>query len=93
MLITRRIDSGDNWIIKDSARNTFNDVFSNLNPNTSNTEFGSAGDVNSFDFVSNGFKIRGSNSAVNASGGTFIYMAFAEQTALTAFDQANPNAR
>ena len=93
LLITRRIDSGDNWIIKDSARNTFNDVFSNLNPNTSNTEFGSAGDVNSFDFVSNGFKIRGSNSAVNASGGTFIYMAFAEQTALTAFDQANPNAR
>jgi len=77
-LIIKRTDSAENWILKDTARNTFNDVFSNLNPNTSNAEFGSSGDVNSFDFVSNGFKIRGSNSAVNASGGTFIYLAFAE---------------
>jgi hypothetical protein len=28
-------------------------------------------------FVSNGFKVR-STSAINASGGTYIYMAFAE---------------
>ena len=29
------------------------------------------------DFLSNGFKIRGSEAYVNASGGTFIYLAFA----------------
>jgi len=31
-----------------------------------------------FDMLSNGFKMRNTNSARNASGGTFIYMAFAE---------------
>ena len=91
-LLVKRIDSSDNWVLKDSVRNTFNDVFSNLNTNTTNAEFGSAGDVNSFDFLSNGFKIRGSNSAVNGSGGTFIYMAFAEQSGTTPFDTF-PNAR
>jgi hypothetical protein len=30
------------------------------------------------DFVSNGIKIRNSNSARNVAGGEFIYMAFAE---------------
>ena len=84
-VLVKRTDSAENWVLKDSARNTFNDVFSNLNPNTSNAEFGSAGDVNSFDFVSNGFKIQGSNSAVNASGGTFIFMAFAEQPGVLPF--------
>jgi hypothetical protein len=30
------------------------------------------------DFLSNGFKLRGDSSTQNASGGTYIYMAFAE---------------
>ena len=77
-VLVKRTDSTENWVLKDSARNTFNNVFSNLNPNNGNSEFGSSGDVNSFDFVANGFKIRGSNSAVNASGGSFVYFCFAE---------------
>ena len=91
-LLVKRTDSAENWVLKDSVRSTYNPVFSNLNTNTTNAEFGSAGDVNSFDFVSNGFKIRGSNSAVNASNGTFIYMAFAEQPTETPFNTF-PNAR
>jgi len=31
------------------------------------------------DFLSNGFKIRGNNYALNYSGDTYIYLAFAEQ--------------
>ena len=31
-----------------------------------------------FDFLSNGFKVRYSNTASNASGGVYVYMAFAE---------------
>jgi len=93
LLITRRIDSGDHWIIRDSTRNTFNPVYSILNPNSSSSEFGSVGHVQNVDFLSNGFKITGSDSGQNGSTGTYLYMAFAEQTALTAFDQANPNAR
>ena len=77
-VLVKRTDSAENWVLKDSARNTFNSVFSNLNTNTANAEFGSSADVNSFDFVSNGFKIRGSNSAVNANSGKYIYLAFAE---------------
>ena len=81
----RRVDSGDNWIIKDSARNTFNDVYFNLNPNSNGVQNGSAGNVTTADFVSNGFKLRGSDSGVNANGGTFVYMAFAEQPAVSPF--------
>ena len=36
------------------------------------------------DFVSNGFKIREANSAHNASGGSYIFMAFAETPFKTA---------
>jgi hypothetical protein len=36
------------------------------------------GTVNRVDFLSNGFKLRAANPGDNASGGTYIYMAFAE---------------
>ena len=93
LLIQRRIDSGDHWIIRDSTRDTDNPVYSILNPNSSSSEFGSIGHVQNVDFLSNGFKITGSDSGHNGSTGTYLYIAFAEQTALTAFDQTNPNAR
>ena len=77
-LMLKRTDSGDHWIIKDSKRNTTNDVFSNLGANINNAEFGSSGNVQSVDFLSNGFKLRGTDSGVNANSGTYIYLAFAE---------------
>ena len=78
--------SGDNWIIKDSTRNTFNDVYSNLTSNGNSAEFGSSGNNQTFDFVSNGFKIRGQDSGVSSNGNPFIYMAFAEQPGETPFE-------
>jgi hypothetical protein len=61
----------------DSARDTFNVVNDYLRPNTSDAEVtGSANDQ--YDFLSNGFKLRGSGSFFNASGQTYIYAAFAE---------------
>mgnify|MGYP006404458105 FL=1 len=33
---------------------------------------------NDFDLLSNGFKLRNTSGSQNASGGTYIYMAFAE---------------
>ena len=91
-LMIRRVDSGDNWIIKDSARNTTNDVYFNLNPNSNGVQNGSAGNVTTADFYANGFKIRGSDSGVNAGDGRFIYMAFAEGSSRTPFSTF-PNAR
>ena len=87
-----RVDSGDNWIIKDSARNTFNDVYFNLNPNSNGVQNGSANNVTTADFYANGFKIKGSDSGVNASDGRFIFMAFAEGSSRTPFS-AFTNAR
>ena len=90
-LLVRR-ESGDHWIIKDSTRSTTNDVYSNLLVNSDVVEFGSTGNVQSMDFLSDGFKLRGTDSGVNGSSNTYIYMAFAEQSGTTPFD-TNPNGR
>ena len=92
LVIAKRITNTDNWLMKDSTRNTYNSVFSNLNPNTNNAEFGSSDDTNSFDFYSNGFKVKGTNGAVNADGDSFIFMAWAEQPEVTPFGSQS-NAR
>jgi len=67
--------SGDGWSIWDAKRDTINGMDRELLANSSNAE-GTATDY--IDFVSNGFKIRASGGSINLSGGTFIYMAFAE---------------
>jgi hypothetical protein len=65
-----------NWLIYDSARNTYNAVDSQLYPDLSNAEATGA----NLDFLSNGFKVRaGSGSGINStSGDIYIYAAFAE---------------
>jgi len=75
-VMIKRSDSGtNNWETRDTARDTYNTVDDRLFPNTSGAE-----DANNegVDFLSNGFKIRNAGSGSNASGATYIYMAFAE---------------
>ena len=48
-----------------------------LEANQSNVEQNNTG-YNDVDFLSNGIKIREDNGDLNASGGHYIYMAFAE---------------
>ena len=74
LLIKSSGSNGDNWVICDNKRDTFNVMENILIPNTSQAEF----DETSFDFLSNGFKLRQSAASYNDSGDTFIYMAFAE---------------
>jgi hypothetical protein len=75
-VLIKRTDSTEDWIVMDSARNTFNVANSSLFPNGA---FSETTDSNrQEDFLSNGFKIRSSGVWLNASGGTFVYMAFAE---------------
>ena len=63
------------WTTADHKRaNPYNPINARLNPNTSNSE----GANNLIDFYSNGFKCRGTESNSNASGGTYMYFAFAE---------------
>jgi hypothetical protein len=76
----KRIDASNQWAIWDTTRNTFNPAASNLWADSSEAETTSIGDTAySIDIVSNGFKLRNSHAARNASGGTYIYAAFAEQ--------------
>jgi hypothetical protein len=75
-VIMKRTDTTENWLIKDSVRDSFNVADKRLFPNLSQAEGTSAN--GSIDILSNGFKQRGSDVITNASGGTYIYMAFAE---------------
>lgn len=70
----------DSWEMYDTVRQTFNVHGTQLKANLSNAE---TNDVR-VDILSNGFKARSSNTAINASGSTYIYMAFAESPFKTA---------
>jgi hypothetical protein len=76
-ILFKRTDAANDWFIYDTSRNTYNAMFSYLLPDTSGAEAGTAGS-NDIDVLSNGFKIRNTNNYDNASGGTLIYAAFAE---------------
>ena len=58
----------------DNKRNTYNVVNNRLFPDAADAQNTA---VDALDFLSNGFKIRSTNSSVNVSGNTYIYMAFA----------------
>lgn len=71
----KRTDSTADWHILDTARDTYNVAGNVLYPNLSAAE---SGVVWTDDILSNGFKIRITGAAENASGGTYIFAAFAE---------------
>jgi len=73
-VMVKRTDSTASWLINDAKRDTYNLVTRGLFPNGTGAE---ATGYDS-DFVSNGFKIRDTTTIMNASGGSYIYMAFAE---------------
>jgi hypothetical protein len=64
----------DNWAMFDTARLGYNPDNNELLANTSGAE----GTADFIDILSNGFKNKNSDARCNASGGTYIYMAFAE---------------
>jgi hypothetical protein len=74
ILIKRTDASGNGWNLYDNKRDTYNVADAYIQPNTSGAE----GTFTTLDILSNGFKIRSTNSAYNTSGATYIYMAFAE---------------
>ena len=86
-VMIKRISGTQNWRIFDNKRNPFNDVDLNLQANTNGAEFESSA-YNALDFLSNGFKLVGTNAdeGTNQSGQSYIYMTFAEQPGPTPFD-------
>jgi hypothetical protein len=77
MVIRKRTDSAQDWLIQDNRRTGINQTTSYtsiLKPNSNGAELG----FNEIDILSNGFKCRASDTHGNASGGNYIYMAFAD---------------
>lgn len=74
-IMVKRSDSTPEWYIEDASRNSSNPTGLNLYTNLTNAE---ANDTPIFDFLSNGFKLRTSATALNASGGKYQCMVFAE---------------
>jgi hypothetical protein len=76
-ILMKRTDTTFDWYVYDSKREGYNAANSELYPNDSSAET-TGGGGRPFDLLSNGFKFRNSNGGHNASGGTYIFMAFAE---------------
>tara|TARA_B100000085_G_C18463633_1_gene480028 strand:+ start:9 stop:1046 length:1038 start_codon:yes stop_codon:yes gene_type:complete len=75
-VMIKRTDTTGNWAMKDTKRQEYNGQDIILYADTTNYESQFA--ANKFDILSNGFKMRETSGIYNASGGGYIYMAFAE---------------
>jgi hypothetical protein len=74
-VMVKRTDTTGSWAIEDTSRSPYNQMIASLYPDLSNAE------VTIYDFrdyLSNGFKIRTTDTNSNANGGTYIYYAVAE---------------
>ena len=75
-IMVKRTDADNDWRIFDNKRDPFNVNYHRLNANLNYAEGTEAWNYN--DFVSNGFKWRVSDGGYNASGGLYLYIAFAD---------------
>ena len=83
-IMLKRTDSGPSqWWIMDTSRSPYNVSQIILDANQSSAE--NTGSTDTYiDILSNGFKLRSGYTDINASGGTYIYAAFAESPFNTA---------
>ena len=83
-VMMKRTDTTGHWLSFDNKRSSSggsNLIQQYLYPNLSDAEGSDASE--GIDFLSNGFKHINNFSALNASGGTYIYMAFASSPFVT----------
>lgn len=74
LMIKRTDSAGYSWFLVDTTRNPSNVANLDLYANATDVEAAS----NNIDILSNGFKPTDSSTGTNGSGGTFMYVAFAE---------------
>ena len=87
-VLGKRTDSANNWYLFDTVRDPFNLTTKKLRPDTSAAENDNSSKA--IDILSNGFKIKNSDAEFNASSGTYIYMAFAEEPLVANVGQSIP---
>ena len=99
-IMFRRYDAGDGWSILDTARGSGNfgsaagstgkdpmagnEMNNKINANDHFGEEDNSGGSRKASFLSNGFKVKNTNTAMNADGGDYLFMAFAESPFKTA---------
>jgi len=76
MLFLKNKDQGDEWGLLNVKSSPYNPVTKYLVPDKNNAEVDSA--TMSIDFLSNGFKIRGTSNTINYQTSTYVYWAWAE---------------
>ena len=76
-LIIKRTDSANQWIMIDSLRGGNKKVAANDSALENNLATVGDDSQNVVEFLGNGFKLKTTNAGTNASGGTYIYAAFA----------------
>jgi hypothetical protein len=75
ILIIKKVNATGAWVIYDNKRSITNpaDIVLQLNSTAADVTTG-----NAIDMLANGFKPRTTNTTENASGSTYVYMAFAD---------------
>ena len=87
-IMFKKTDAAGDWMIKDNKRGgtSAGENFGQMNPNqlqyaAANRNYAETyASGYSMDILSNGFKVRGTDSGMNTSGSNYIYMAFAESS-------------
>ena len=74
--------TGD-WRLMDTSRDPYNACITQLYPNNNDAEIANSS-AHNVDYLSNGFRVTTSHSAMNSSGQTYVYAAFAEYPFKTA---------
>ena len=77
LMVKSDSNAGQEWVIFDNKRDSFNQMDAWLYANASTAE-DSTGDERDVDFLSNGFKFRNAGGPTSYDGRTYIYFAFAE---------------
>ena len=75
-IIYKKTSGTGNWGMLDNTRSTSNLTQAWVASNLANAETNES--TRALDFLSNGFKARGTNADLNTNSATYIYMAFAE---------------
>ena len=73
-VMLKKTDATSDWFMFDNKRQGYNPQNEGLRPNTSAAELTD----DYMDLVSNGFKLKSTNTELNNGGSPYIYMAFAE---------------
>ena len=81
-IVEKNTNSADDWVMWDNQRNPYNVSGTVLKPNTSGAETTATSKY--IDFLSNGFKLRASDTGVNGNGNVHCFWAFSDTPFKTA---------